>query len=94
MTVITYYQSDEIEAKLQYEGGEVFLHCEVSKPSLKNIKILKRLIKQLKEEREQIGYDRPLFSYTQNPQFAKLMGGVYLTSFEESGKTFEVWMWE
>lgn len=94
MTSITYYKSNEILATVEYVEGEIFIHCDVSTPSLKNIKILKSLISNLKKEKEELGINRPLFSYTQNPRFAKLMGGVYLTSFKESGKEFEVWMWE
>lgn len=39
------------------------------------------------------GYDRPLFTYTQNPRWVKLIGGKYANEFDAEGKHYEVWAW-
>ncbi len=88
------YDSPELTAKLEHAFGETFLHCDVHKPSASVIRKLKELLQAVKEDRESKGVYRPLFSYTQNPRFAKLMGGEYLTDFERDGKHYEIWMWE
>lgn len=75
--------------------GFLFLHCDVIDSSLCTLRKIKKMIKEfhgiaLKE----YGYDKPFFSYTQNPRWCKLIGGEYANSFEEGGRHFEVWVWE
>lgn len=81
-------------ASIQHVGGESFLHCSVDTLTPSVIKSLRKALSTIIKNREEGGINRPLFSYTQNPKFAKMMGGEYLTSFVEEGKYFEVWMWE
>ena len=88
------YDSPELTAKLEEEFGETFLHCDVRKNSPSSIKKLKSLLAEVKKDRKERGIVRPLFSYTQNPQFAKLMGGVYLSEFDFENRHYEIWMWE
>lgn len=88
------YTGEDFIAHAEYAGGFLFLHCEVMDWSLGTLRKIKRGLKHLREECLKNGYDRPLFTYTQNPRWVKLIGGKYLTEFEVYGEHFEVWIWD
>ncbi len=94
MEVITFFNTENAVAKVEYSNGESFLHCEVFNLSPSLIKDLRNAVKNLITERKGNGVYRPLFSYTQNPHFCKITGGKYLTNFSIDDKTYEVWVWE
>lgn len=94
MSVEIVFESEELVAKLEHAEGVTFLHCDVLRTAPSVIKKLRALLKEVQEQREREGDYRPLFSYTKNKRFAVLLGGVYLATFQEHGKTYEVYVWE
>lgn len=88
------YTGEDFISHAEYAGGFLFLHCEVLVWNKSTLKKIKEGIKQVKERALEEGYDKPLFTYTQNPKWVKLIGGVYANSFEAEGEQYEVYLWD
>lgn len=88
------YKGLDFWAQGEYCMGVMFIHCDVYTPTSSTIKKARKMFKEVREAVNQHGYDSPIFTYTQNPRFCKLMGGVYHNTFQFEGKTYEVWKWE
>lgn len=89
-----FYDGPEYKAEGELCDGLLFLHCTVrihSKTVLKQIKLNLELIKS---EVRKLGYSLPIFSYTQNGKWVRLIGGEYHNTFEHEGETYEVYKWE
>lgn len=92
--VVTLYADTDFWAQAELCEGLLFLHCDVYNKSLVTLRKVKAGIEILKAEIKAKGYDKPVFTYTQNPRWVKLLGAEYLNDFEFEGRHFEVWIWE
>lgn len=93
--VVTVYAGTDFWAQGELCEGLLFLHCDVYKWDRKTLRKIKEGLQILHEGlRNQYGYDKPIFSYTENPRWCKLIGGKYHNSFEHEGRHFEVFKWE
>lgn len=88
------YTGEDFISHAEYAGGFLFLHCEVKVWNRSTLKKIKEGIKLVQEYALERGYDRPLFTYTQNPRWVKLIGGKYANEFEYEGEKYEVYSWE
>lgn len=89
------YVGPDFLAQGEMVEGILFLHCDVLEHSRATLRKIKKMIKEFQGLALSIyGYDKPFFAYTQNPRWCKLIGGKYANSFVESGRHFEVWVWE
>ena len=91
------YVGEDFYAKGEYAGGFLFFHCEIYQHNKSTIKKIKRAISETIEQARDMGYDKPVFSYVeQGPscKLSRMMGGVLCNTFEECGKTYEVYIWE
>lgn len=89
------YVGPDFLAQGELVEGVLFLHCDVIDSSFKTFRKIRDMIKLFKQvAKDQYGYDEPMFSYTQNGRWCKLMGAEYVSSFDEDNKHFEVWVWE
>ena len=92
--VVTLYSDIDFWAQGEICDGYFFIHCDVYKHNLKTLRKIKQGISHLKIALLERGYDKPLYSYTKNGRWVKLIGGEYLTSFNVEGEEYEVWQWE
>ncbi|AJT60717.1 hypothetical protein [Citrobacter phage CVT22] len=88
------YTGEDFISYAEYAGGFLFLHCEVKVWNKSTLKKIKEGIKLVKKYALTIGYDKPLFTYTQNPRWVKMIGGVYSDEFDAEDKNYELWKWE
>lgn len=92
--IVTLYADVDFWAQGELCEGFLFLHCDVYKWDRATLKKVREGIKILKAEIKAKGYDKPVFTYTQNPRWVKLLGAKYHNSFDFEGRDFEVWKWE
>lgn len=88
------YTGEDFISHAEYAGGFLFLHCEVKVWNKSTLKKIRRGVKMVQESALKRGYDKPLFTYTQNPRWVKLIGGKYANEFDAEGKHYEVYKWE
>jgi len=90
----TIYVGIDFWAQGEFCEEFLFLHCDVYDKKLKTLRKIKEMLAEFKIEIAKFGYDKPLFTYTQNPRWVKLLGATFHNSFEFEGRYFEVWKWE
>lgn len=89
------YVGPDFLAQGEMVEGILFLHCDVLDKSRTTLRKIRKMISEFHDIAAKVyGYDKPFFAYTQNPRWCKLIGGEYVSSFEESNRQFEVWVWE
>lgn len=92
--IVTLYAGIDFWAQGEICEGYFFIHCDVYKNDLKTLRKIKEGIKVLKEALIEKGYTKPLYTYTKNGRWVKLIDGEYLTSFIEDNEEYEVWTWQ
>lgn len=88
------YTGEDFISHAEYAGGFLFLHCEVKIWNKSTLKKIKEGIKYIKLSALERGYDKPLFTYTKNPRWVKLIGGEYANTFYDEGEKYEVFKWD
>lgn len=92
--IVVFYDGPDYKAEGELCEGLLFLHCTVFTNSKSVLKKIKCNLNLIIEEVRARGYDLPVFTYTQNGKWVRLIGGVYHNSFEFEGETYEVYKWE
>jgi hypothetical protein len=90
----TIYCGLDFWAQGELYEGVLFLHCDVYQNSTKTLRKIKVMLAEFREEAKQHGYDKPIFTYTQNGRWTKLVGGVYHNEFYHEGTLYEMYKWE
>lgn len=85
------YTGDDFIAHIERCDGFLFVHCEVLKWSTGTLRHIKKGLCELYKGLEDAGYGGPVLTYTQNPRWVKLVGGVYKSDFEYQGSNYELW---
>lgn len=91
------YVGDDFYAKGELAGGFLFLHCEIYTYNKSTIKKIRKAIQEVIQHARELGYDKPLFSYVESGakcKLSRIAGGKLCNTFEEGGRTFEVYTWE
>lgn len=88
------YTGEDFISHAEYAGGFLFLHCEVKVWNKSTLKKIKEGIKLVQKHALARGYDKPLFTYTQNPRWVKMIGGEYVSTFDAEDEQVELWKWE
>lgn len=86
-------ETDSFVAKGEVYNNLLFLHCEVKKNTKSALKEILSGLEILKEEAYLAGWDE-MYTYTQNPRWVRLLGGIYLTEIVIDEKRYEVYKWE
>lgn len=89
-----FYDGPDYKAEGELCEGFLFIHCTVhvnSHTVLKKIRYNFEVVKEVIAER---GYDKPIFAYSKNGKWCRLMGGVFHNTFEYEGEEYEVYRWE
>lgn len=92
--ITVFYDGPEYKAEGELCDGLLFLHCTVYQYSKSVVKQIKLNLEIIKSEVRKVGYDLPLFAYTQNSKWTRIVGGEYHTTFEHEGEIYEVYKWE
>lgn len=89
---ITVHRDEIVQLDVEIVNTWVFMHVEVFEWTPSSLKHMRRIFEQFKVYIADNGYTR-LITYTPNPKFVKMFGGVSVNSFDHEGKHYEVMEW-
>lgn len=84
-------QDNEIfTSQIEWVDSLVYLHCKVHRNTPGAIRAVKRELSRLLDRFEREGVEI-VYAYLEKGRFAAMLGGEYLTEFDEDGKHYEVY---
>ena len=89
----TYYKDDDVHFEIERCGGEIFIHCTVTKWSLSVLRRAYHIFSQFIIDSQNKGFKR-IITLSPNPRFAKLFGGSTIYSLIQNNIEYEVIEWD
>ena len=88
-----YYRDEDFSLEFEKFGGDLLIHCEVTKFSISVAKQGILVFGMMLNEAMAGGFER-VFTVTPNPKFARMFGGTTVNTVNYLGKEYEVIEWD
>lgn len=83
------YKDENFSVDVEEEQGMVFFHCSVEKFDKGVYKQMEAVMEELKTAFTFYGF-KEIYSYTQNPKFARRFGFEKINEFTKDNESYEV----